>query len=80
MALSMPVRPRWHALAACRGTDPAMFFPEKGVQGAEVDETRRVCASCPVQIPCREAGQREKFGIWGGSTVDERRGRVRASA
>ena len=45
-----PVR-NWRLLAACRGMDPALFFPERGdvytVQGAQA-----VCATCPVAEQC----------------------------
>lgn len=80
MYLSLPPRPRWHDQAACLGAGPALFYPEKGVQPEETAAAKAICASCPVQVPCREAAVGEKHGIWGGTTVDDRRGRRRVSA
>lgn len=80
MYLSLPPRPAWQAHAACLGSDPALFFPEKGVQPEETEEARAICASCPVQVACREAGLREKHGIWGGTVVNERRELRKVSA
>ena len=40
---------RWRELAACRGTDLNLFFPERGESAGPA---RRVCAACPVREPC----------------------------
>ena len=65
-------RPEWHELAACRGADPEIFF--RG-QGQEVDTAKRICAGCPVQLPCLQAAleRGEKFGVWGGMSEKQRR-------
>lgn len=63
-------RPAWHAHAACRGMDPELFFPERGVPTAA---TKKVCDGCPVKVPCREQGLLERQGIWGGTSERERR-------
>lgn len=64
--------PSWTALAACAGTDPEAFFPEKG---GSTREAKRVCAGCPVRVECLEyalaTGQR--FGVWGGMSERELR-------
>ena len=57
------VRPPWHAEAACRGQDPAVFFP---ALGRSVEPAKALCAACPVQTECLEAGMAEAHGIWGG--------------
>jgi len=65
-------RPAFFAGAACRGCDPAMFYPERG---EAVAPAKAVCQSCPVAKPCLEyalAGG-EKFGLWGGTSERERR-------
>jgi WhiB family redox-sensing transcriptional regulator len=59
----------WMARAACRNTDPNVFFPTPG-QNATLALT--VCAGCPVTTECAELGAHEQFGVWGGVT---RRGR-----
>lgn len=58
----------WKYHAACKGMDTELFFGEKG---ANIDRT--VCEECPVQQECLEFGLDEKFGVWGGKSVRERR-------
>ncbi len=67
----------WRARASCRDTDPDLFFPI-GTTGAalrQMEEAKRICRDCPVQIQCLgwalENGAAE--GVWGGTTPDERR-------
>jgi WhiB family transcriptional regulator, redox-sensing transcriptional regulator len=73
---------RWRELAACRGTDLEVFFPERGESAGPA---RQICARCPVRQPCLDYAitNRITHGIWGGLTERERRalrsGWVRAS-
>jgi WhiB family redox-sensing transcriptional regulator len=73
---------RWRELAACRGIDLEVFFPERG---ESAEPARRVCAACPVRQACLDyaISNRITHGIWGGLTERERRalrsGWVRAS-
>src|SRR5688500_16873450 len=53
-------RPRWHAQAACRGSEVDFFDP-----GA-VDAAQALCEACPARDPCASAGRREPLGVWGG--------------
>jgi WhiB family redox-sensing transcriptional regulator len=67
----------WHARAACRDTNPDLFFPV-GVTGAAIDEigaAKAVCQSCPVREQCLQFALRTKqeCGIWGGTSEEERR-------
>jgi WhiB family redox-sensing transcriptional regulator len=64
----------WREQAACRGMDPAIFFPED-TGGDPYAEARKVCASCPVQVECREyaISAYERAGMWGGWTWNRRR-------
>ena len=68
---------RWRQRAACRGSDPELFFPlsESGPATAQIWDAQQVCHACPVQWTCLswalEHGVTD--GIWGGSTVSERR-------
>ena len=64
-------RPAWHAEAACRGMGPSKFFLEG--RGADYRLARAVCADCPVQAQCAEAGAKEAFGMWGGLSERDRR-------
>jgi Transcription factor WhiB len=54
---------------ACRGADPALFFPAPGDDGAEA---LAICARCPVRSECyaRARANREPGGIWGGVNFD----------
>jgi hypothetical protein len=67
----------WRDQAACRGTDPELFFPagESGpVHDAQVAAAKAVCAGCPVRAAClAEALARIPYGIAGGLTEQERR-------
>jgi WhiB family redox-sensing transcriptional regulator len=68
----------WRQSAACQHCSPELFFPA-GTTGAavhEIEAAKAICATCPVQPEClRYALQsRQEFGIWGGTTEDERRG------
>lgn len=60
----------WHADAACLGADPEVFFP---VKGGTVDAAIAICQGCPVREPCKEAGRDELYGVWGGTSVEDRR-------
>ena len=63
---------RWRELAACRGTDLEVFFPERGETAGPA---RQVCAACPVRQPCLDYAitNRITHGIWGGLAERERR-------
>lgn len=77
LTLPMPPRPMgtWREQAACRGLDPALFFPEKGDDG---HAAKAVCAVCPVRAECLRWALTvpEKDGIWGGVAPHARRGRT----
>jgi WhiB family redox-sensing transcriptional regulator len=74
MMFEVPPRPDWWDRAACRAQGPKSFFAEG--QGSEpqrrVAEARKVCQGCSVRIECLEANIDEKFGVWGGTSVEER--------
>ncbi len=66
----------WREYASCRSCSPDLFFPA-GTTGAARDEilaAKAVCRVCPVQSQClRFALQTSQaYGIWGGTTEDER--------
>lgn len=82
MVDGIPEHPEWHMQAACRqdGIDPEWFWAADNsrIPHSNYDRIARakeVCARCPVQGLCLEAGVRnnEQFGIWGGTTPAERR-------
>jgi len=63
-------RPSWHEHAACRGLGHDLFFPTRG---EDTRPARAVCDGCPVRGECRDAGSREQFGIWGGTSERHRK-------
>lgn len=62
----------WRDLAACRGHDTSIFFPD---QGESTVQARAICADCPVKRPCLdESVSNEELGVWGGQTARARLG------
>ena len=61
----------WYKQGACRGATD-LFFPTTGEANSPA---RAICAACPVREPCLEYAleANEKYGIWAGTTEDERR-------
>lgn len=72
--MSAGAAPAWHELAACRGMDVEVFFPEAGRQ-LQVRAAKQVCARCPVTAECLadalESGL--SHGVWGGLSARERK-------
>lgn len=72
------VEPRvWRNNAACRDTDPDLFFPvgQTGPAIAHIESAKQVCTTCAVKIECLEYSlmTNQDAGIWGGLTEDDRR-------
>ena len=66
----------WRAMAACRGMDTDVFYPEGRGEVLHRREmiAKQICAGCAVARECREAANEhpERYGIWGGRTEGER--------
>lgn len=67
----------WRHRAACRDSDPDLFFPA-GETGPALDQgeaAKAVCRQCPVRGECLDFALRsnQEAGIWGGVTEAERR-------
>jgi WhiB family redox-sensing transcriptional regulator len=62
----------WRKHAACRGIDPDVFYP---ISDEEAGEAKVICDQCAVRESCLEhaLANREREGIWGGTTERERR-------
>ncbi len=60
--------------APCRDVDPELFFPT-GKYEETVEMAKRICRRCSVRKECLQTAmeQGEQYGIWGGTTGDERR-------
>ncbi len=69
----------WESEAACRGMDASVFFPSAD---ADASEALAICRVCPVRQECLDwaVSTRERFGVWGGTTEQERRRILRRSA
>ena len=61
--------------AACRGLDPALFYPDEESESyeEEVQEAKAVCMECPVRADCLALGMDEDYGIFGALTALERK-------
>jgi WhiB family redox-sensing transcriptional regulator len=70
----------WVALAACRDADPELFFSDSNGEGTAV--ALRICAGCAVAEECLEwaLAARAAFGVWGGTSEQDRRRLQRRSA
>ena len=68
----------WAAHAACRDSDPTLFFSESGRYAEAVE----ICAECPVRTECLEYALTANIdvGVWGGLSGGQRRTRRRLSA
>jgi WhiB family redox-sensing transcriptional regulator len=72
----------WRSRPACRGSDPDLFFPV-GTTGQAIQNTesaKQVCQECEARSECLEFAltARIEYGIWGGTSEDERRRLSRA--
>ena len=83
MALPLSVEPysieddEWRDHAACRDTNPDLFFPvgTTGPAIEQIDQAKAVCRECPSQSPCLEFAlmTNQDSGVWGGTSEEERR-------
>jgi WhiB family redox-sensing transcriptional regulator len=71
----------WQARAACRLQDPELFYPASGTTDSpEARKALQICADCPVREACLEdaLARRERHGIWGGTSPEQRVAMLRA--
>ncbi|MCC7543445.1 WhiB family transcriptional regulator [bacterium] len=66
------IKDSWRLASNCSGTDPDLFFPERGASTAEA---KSICRGCAVRKDCLEfaLSSGERSGIWGGMSEQERR-------
>jgi WhiB family redox-sensing transcriptional regulator len=67
----------WRDLAACRDSEPSLFFPI-GTTGAAVEQIEAaiaICMSCSVREDCLQYAleTNQESGVWGGYAEDDRR-------
>jgi WhiB family transcriptional regulator, redox-sensing transcriptional regulator len=67
----------WMSRGACRQADPELFFPIAAVTAPaarQVEAAKAVCSPCVVRANCLSyALAAMPEGIWGGTTLEERR-------
>ena len=67
----------WMSSGACLQADPELFFPIAAVTGPaarQAEAAKAVCGRCAVRKNCLSfALEAMPEGIWGGTTLDERR-------
>ena len=67
----------WRRQAACRDTDPDLFFPvgTTGPAIVQIENAKAVCRQCDAQAECLEyaIATTQDSGIWGGTSEEERR-------
>jgi WhiB family redox-sensing transcriptional regulator len=83
VALSLSVEPYqieqddWRDHAACRDTNPDLFFPvgTTGPAIEQIDQAKAVCNECESQSACLEFAliTNQDSGVWGGTSEEERR-------
>jgi WhiB family redox-sensing transcriptional regulator len=67
----------WREFAACRDSEPNLFFPI-GSTGPAVDQieaAKAICEQCAAQEDCLQYAleTNQEAGVWGGYAEDERR-------
>jgi WhiB family transcriptional regulator, redox-sensing transcriptional regulator len=75
--LTAPTATDWQEVAACRDSDPGLFFPV-GSTGKALEliaEAVAICSTCAVQPTCLQYAleSNQESGVWGGLAEDERR-------
>lgn len=65
-------------LAACRGEDPELFYPDAG-PFSTAGRAKGICGRCQLKDECLQHAidNMEAHGIWGGMTASERQAEIR---
>jgi WhiB family redox-sensing transcriptional regulator len=68
---------QWRDNAACASVNPDLFFPV-GVTGPAVSQiasAKAVCTGCEAKDECLEFAitTNQEYGVWGGTSEEERR-------
>jgi WhiB family transcriptional regulator, redox-sensing transcriptional regulator len=71
------LKQEWRTDATCRDLDPDLFFPV-GVTGMaveQIDVAKAYCQTCHARGACLDFAitTNQEYGVWGGTTEDERR-------
>ena len=67
----------WRDSAACRDTDPDLFFPvgTTGPAITQIEAAKGVCNECDAKAPCLEfaLATNQDSGVWGATSEEDRR-------
>ncbi len=67
----------WRGDAACRDTEPDLFFPigSTGPALEQIEAAKAVCNACAAQEQCLEFAleTNQESGVWGATSEEERR-------
>jgi WhiB family transcriptional regulator, redox-sensing transcriptional regulator len=67
----------WRDVAACRDTNPDLFFPvgTTGPAIEQIEQAKAVCRECLAQSACLDFAlvTNQDSGVWGGTSEEERR-------
>lgn len=70
-------RRQWRESAACRDSEPTLFFPvgTTGLAVEQIEEAKGICSDCLVTEECLQYALQtnQEAGVWGGYAEDERR-------
>ncbi|GAA2877665.1 hypothetical protein GCM10010517_39310 [Streptosporangium fragile] len=70
----------WSRRSSCLTEDPELFFPvsSEGPGREQYERAKAVCRRCPVLGRCLEyaLSTQQMYGVWGGTTPDERRAAI----
>ncbi len=78
----------WRSAGACLSADPDLFFPisSAGLGERQIAQAKTICTGCQVRQECLDfaLAHDQVYGIWGGTTPEdrqrERRRKRRAAA
>jgi WhiB family transcriptional regulator, redox-sensing transcriptional regulator len=66
----------WRSAGACLSADPDLFFPisAAGPGERQITRAKMICADCGVRPQCLEFAMShdQVYGIWGGTTAEDR--------
>jgi WhiB family transcriptional regulator, redox-sensing transcriptional regulator len=69
-------REEWLDAGACRTEDPELFFPitASGPSAQQIEAAKAVCHRCGVQDQCLHYAleSHQSYGVWGGTSEEER--------
>ncbi len=70
-------QPGWQKDAACKDSDPELFFPEP--KTGDAAKALLICRHCPVKLDCGRWAieTNQPAGVWGGMTANQRRRKTR---